>query len=424
MRRKAGSECNGKGPLPKARVVTKFTEYVGSFPVADLEPQQRVWMVEEELQSLKDCLRRQPVILKFSLQGVKMYSAAGETLLMAHALKRILYTTCRPADRQFAFVARNPQSPPQEVFCHLFIGSQPSEVQVLNLLLSRTFQLHYLSSHREEQEKTLKKRPKVDHIKAPTVVREPLDPEMVSQTVNALISFRRIPFTGDVNHCEIKEEKQEGNSRKSTSDSAQENPFGSPTLVRKKAIRSKVLRSGAYHCHSFETQQRYDGEAYRPSWVPAAVGACSCGRTAHLPESEAALSEVVWSFAGIRRDSGILLLRKDAIGSFLMQAESGSTGRWTLTIRTQCGVVSHQILQTDHGTYCFEHLSKEFTSLASLVAHHSGKESGLFQCLVSGRLNPTYEDQDLLGWSWIRRPNKQNKQKIIQEQVAPTELAG
>ncbi|XP_069096132.1 SH2 domain-containing protein 5 isoform X2 [Pleurodeles waltl] len=396
MRKKAGSECNGKGPLPKARVVTKFTE---------------------------DCLRRRPVILKFSLQGVKMYSAAGETLLMAHALKRIFCTTCRPADRQFAFVARNPQSPPQEIFCHLFIGSQPSEVQVMNLLLCRTFQLHYLSTHREEQEKTLKKLPKVEPFKAPVIVREPLDPETISPNVNALISFRRLPFTGDVNHFEIKEEKTERYSRNSTSDSAQENPFGSLNLVRKKAIRSKVLRSGAYRCHSFETQQHYDGDVYRPSWVTPAVGACSCGSTAHLPESEAALSEAVWSFAGIRRDSGILLLGKDAIGAFLMQAVSGSTNKWTLTIRTQCGVVPYQILQTSHGTYCFEHLNEEFASLASLVAHHSGKESGLFQSLVSGRLNPSYEDQDLLGWSWTQRTNLQDKQKIIQEQVAPTELA-
>lgn len=50
-----------------------------------------------------------------------------QTLLMAHALRRILYSTWSLPDRQFAFVARNPQSPPSTLFCHLFVGL-PGEV--------------------------------------------------------------------------------------------------------------------------------------------------------------------------------------------------------------------------------------------------------------------------------------------------------
>lgn len=47
---------------------------------------------------------------------------------MAHALRRILYSTWCPADCQFAFIARNPHSPASKLFCHLFVGSQPGEV--------------------------------------------------------------------------------------------------------------------------------------------------------------------------------------------------------------------------------------------------------------------------------------------------------
>lgn len=54
--------------------------------------------------------------------------AASQVLLMAHALKRILYATWCPADCQFAFMARNPRSPASKLFCHLFVGSQPGEV--------------------------------------------------------------------------------------------------------------------------------------------------------------------------------------------------------------------------------------------------------------------------------------------------------
>ncbi|XP_069466438.1 SH2 domain-containing protein 5 isoform X2 [Ambystoma mexicanum] len=397
MRKKSGSERKWAATRPKARVITKFTE---------------------------DCLRRRPVILKFSLQGVKMYSAAGEILLMAHALKRILYTTCRPVDRQFAFVARNPQGLPQEIFCHLFVGSQSSEVQVMNLLLCRTFQLQYLSVHREEQEKTLKKLPKLDAGKADAVVREPLDPSRVSQNINALVSFRRLPYAGDIYCFNSEDEKAEEESISCLRDSTQENLYCSPILVRKKAIRSKVLRSGAYHCNSFGTQQQYDGKPDRPSWVSASAAACSCGSTTHLPESDAVLTEAVWSFAGICRDAAISLLSRDVLGAFLMRAEPGCKDKWSFTLRTQCGVTSYQIVQTSQGTYSFEHLSEEFPTLASLVAHHSGTNSRLFHCLVSGRLNPSYEEHDLVGWSWIRETCNQEKQPTIQEQPAATELAG
>ncbi|NXV63280.1 SH2D5 protein, partial [Molothrus ater] len=126
-------------------------QYVGSFMVEELDLQQRAGRVEEQLQALKDCPRRRSVVLRFSLQGLKVYGADGETLLMAHALRRILYSTWSPPDRQFAFVARNPHSPPSALFCHLFVGLPGEVVQTLHLLLCRSFQLCYLLAHPDEQ---------------------------------------------------------------------------------------------------------------------------------------------------------------------------------------------------------------------------------------------------------------------------------
>ncbi|KAI1231346.1 SH2 domain-containing protein 5, partial [Lamprotornis superbus] len=199
--------------------------YVGSFVVEELDLQQRAGWLEEQLRVLKvgvyhcsscwetqgtpnnrgtqrghspdpqfhispgqDCPRRRSVVLRFSLQGLKVYDVDGETLLMAHALRRILYSTWRLPDRQFAFVARNPHSPPSTLFCHLFVGL-PGEVQTLHLLLCRSFQLGYLLAHPEEQTGE-------GELPGPGVLREPLNPEEVSRNVNALVSFRRLPAPG------------------------------------------------------------------------------------------------------------------------------------------------------------------------------------------------------------------------------------
>ncbi|XP_010575508.1 PREDICTED: SH2 domain-containing protein 5 isoform X1 [Haliaeetus leucocephalus] len=182
--------ANGRGPDPaapqqRARGITKPAEYVGSFAVEDLDLQQQAGRLEEQLRALKDCPRRRSVVLRFSLQGLKVYGTDGETLLMAHALRRILYSTWRHADHQFAFVARNPRSPASPLFCHLFVGL-PGEVQTLHLLLCRSFQLCYLLAHPEEQAGE-------GDPPGTGVLREPLNPEEVSRNVNALVSFRRLP---------------------------------------------------------------------------------------------------------------------------------------------------------------------------------------------------------------------------------------
>ncbi|KAM6336761.1 SH2 domain-containing protein 5 isoform 2-T2 [Alca torda] len=284
--------ANGRGqdpapPQQRARGIAKPTEYVGSFSVEDLDLQQQAGRLEEQLRALKDCPRRRSVVLRFSLQGLKVYGADGETLLMAHALRRILYSTWRHADHQFAFVARNPRSPASSLFCHLFVGP-PAEVQTLHLLLCRSFQLGYLLAHPEEQAGE-------GDPPGPGVLREPLNPEEVSRNVNALVSFRRLPAPPALGARAPGERRPEAEGRAGAWRPG--NPYCSPVLVRKKAIRSKVLRSGAYRDCGGESQ------LHQPPRDAGAAGWESKGARsfAFLPEDESVLAESVWAFAGIAR---------------------------------------------------------------------------------------------------------------------------
>ncbi|XP_032057546.1 SH2 domain-containing protein 5 [Aythya fuligula] len=396
--------ANGRGPdpaapLPRARGIAKPAEwgelfarlpqYVGSFAVEDLDLQRQAGWLEEQLRALKDCPRRRSVVLRFSLQGLKVYGADGETLLMAHALRRILYSTWRHAERQFAFVARNPYSPPNALFCHLFMGP-PGEVQVLHLLLCRSFQLGYLLAHPEEQAGE-------GEPSGAGVLREPLNPEEVSRNVNALVSFRRLPAPIGLGSLGaggmfawhlLQERRPEAEGRAGSWRPG--NPYCSPVLVRKKAIRSKVLRSGAYRDCGAESQP------HQPPREAAASGWESKGARslALLPENESILAESVWAFAGIARDGGIALLRRDVPGAFLLRPEPGLAKRWCLWVRAPCGVVPYCVFRTPQGRFCVEHSSSEFASVAALLAHYSGAPGGCFCRLTPGRCNPGYEEQD------------------------------
>ncbi|XP_074074336.1 SH2 domain-containing protein 5 [Macrotis lagotis] len=391
----AGRRASDTALIPhRSRGITKFAQYVGSFTVDDLGLQEKVWMVQQQLWALKDCPRRRAVILKFSLQGLKIYSAEGETLLMAHALKRILYSTWSPAECQFAFISRNPRSPASKLFCHLFVGSQPGEVQILHLLLCRSFQLSYLLQHPEDQVQSGARLPAEEPPKplpSPSgpagVVREPFGRDQVSQNVHALVSFRRLPAPPDGPASSTKE-MSDIESRGAARHSRLGNPYCSPTLVRKKAIRSKVIRSGAYRCCTYETQlQQSAREAFPTAWESWAQGTC-------LVESEGSLTENIWAFAGLSRARALSLLRRDVLGAFLLWPEPGPSGQWCLSVKTQCGVVPHQVFRTHLGKFSVEHLPTEFPSLEALVEHHSGAERSLFCPLDMGRLNPCYEALD------------------------------
>ncbi|NXP55744.1 SH2D5 protein, partial [Heliornis fulica] len=288
--------------------------------------------------------------------------------------------TWRHADRQFAFVARTPRSPPSPLFCHLFVGP-PGEVQTLHLLLCRSFQLCYLQAHPEEQAGD-------GDTSGSGVLREPLNPEEVSRNVNALVSFRRLPALPSLGSLGTGERRPEAEGRAGTWRLG--NPYCSPILVRKKAIRSKVLRSGAYRDCGSESQ------LHQPPRDAAASGWESKGTRslAFLPENENILAESVWAFAGITRDGGIALLRRDVPGAFLLRPEPGLAKRWCLWVRAPCGVVPYCLFRTHQGRFCVEHSNAEFASVAALLTHYSGLPGSCFCRLAAGRRNPGYEEQD------------------------------
>uniref|UniRef100_H0UZD2 SH2 domain containing 5 n=1 Tax=Cavia porcellus TaxID=10141 RepID=H0UZD2_CAVPO len=182
-----GRRASDCGPTPyRPRCITKFAQYVGSFPVDDLDTQEGVWLVRQQLWALK--------------------------------------------------------------------------VQILYLLLCRSFQLAYLLQHPEERaQPELSPGPAGDASPKPlsssggpaTLVREPFSHNQLTQNVRALVSLQRLPAEkpGGTSGKELPE--SEGRSARHA---RLGNPYCSPTLVRKKAIRSKVIRSGAYRGCTYEAQ--------------------------------------------------------------------------------------------------------------------------------------------------------------------------
>ncbi|XP_070560464.1 uncharacterized protein [Ptychodera flava] len=124
----------------------RFCMYIGSFSVAHSTPSTRAEFIRLQLQNLREPRITKPVLLDINLTGIKVCNPEEENdVYMAHALKRISYSTCDPFYRQFAFLARNPNGPIGVQYCHVFLTRKESEAEEINAILGKAFKVAYAS---------------------------------------------------------------------------------------------------------------------------------------------------------------------------------------------------------------------------------------------------------------------------------------
>ncbi|XP_061689142.1 SH2 domain-containing protein 5 isoform X2 [Syngnathoides biaculeatus] len=372
----------GEAAVKEDGAVIRSAEYVGSFPVDDNCLDDQMEQLHRSLKSLKTCKKRRPVSLKFSIKGVKMYDEDETTLLMAHALRRVSLSTARPGDAQFAFVSHNPGSADAQLYCHVFQTRHARAAQFLNLLLCRCFQLSYLEKHPDEAQE-------VSSGSAPR-----RNPSLLNHgfplSVSALVSFRRAPFRGLMFGSKKRDKSSEEQQLGSRDEVF---PSSSPSLVRKKAIRNKVLRSGAYRSFTFTPlKQRHVQEHLSASQEKDQNKTqARRSRAPSLAETEEALAQAVWCWAGIATDSSYSLLADDVLGSYLLCPHPKKPKSGSLIVRLPSGLVTHLIENTRKGNFLLEKCKAEFGSLAELIEHYTENPDGLPCRLSCARVNHCYE---------------------------------
>ncbi|XP_070758892.1 SH2 domain-containing protein 5 [Enoplosus armatus] len=393
----------GEAPVREDGTVTRSAEYVGSFPVDDHCLDDQIQQLHTQLKSLRTCKRRKAVSIKFSIKGVKMYDEDETTLLMAHALRRVSLSTARPIDGQFAFVSHNPGSTDTQLYCHVFQARHARAAQFLNLLLCRCFQLSYLEKHPDEaQEDSVGAMPR----RNPSLLNHgfPL-------SVSALVSFRRAPFRGLLPGT--KKNQKSSDDQHSSQDEVF--PTSSPSLVRKKAIRNKGLRSGAYRSFTFTPlKQRNVQERLSASQgKDQDKTPVRRSRTPSLAETEEALAQAVWRWDGIATDSSYSLLADDVLGSYLLCPHPKKPKCGSLIVRLPSGPITHLIENTRKGKFLLEKCKTEFTSIAELIEHYTETQDKL-PCLLScARVNHCYEWEENTSKQQVVKPHNSLKKAKI-----------
>ncbi|ESO89958.1 hypothetical protein LOTGIDRAFT_234069 [Lottia gigantea] len=124
--------------------------YIGSFSVVGKDQATRSEYVQKELESMRNVTQNKDVLLVISLSGIKVCSEDGQSVHMAHALKRISYATCDPDWCQFSVLAREPKGHMNVQYCHAFITNTNEETEELNAIVGNAFQMAYAKQRQKQ----------------------------------------------------------------------------------------------------------------------------------------------------------------------------------------------------------------------------------------------------------------------------------
>ncbi|XP_045468437.1 tensin-3-like isoform X2 [Harmonia axyridis] len=105
-----------------------------------------------------------------------------------------------------------------------------------------------------------------------------------------------------------------------------------------------------------------------------------------------------WFQAGIPREIALEILAQEPIGTFMVRESTSKPGCFALSLRVPrnfqpTGIAHYLIVRTNKG-YKIQGFTKEFTTLTSLITHHSVMPE-LLPCPLSlSRYNPSFAKQD------------------------------
>ncbi|CAB3375448.1 Hypothetical predicted protein [Cloeon dipterum] len=136
-----GQQGQGQVAPTTARIVARAAEYLGSFPVAGSEQTTRAEYIRTQLAQLRGVSRSRAVLLLVSLTGLKVCSPDGQSVLMAHALRRISFATCDSC--LFSFLAREPKGHFALQYCHTFRTATAQQAEQLSSIVGNAFRMAY-----------------------------------------------------------------------------------------------------------------------------------------------------------------------------------------------------------------------------------------------------------------------------------------
>merc|ERR1712080_532092 len=91
---------------------------------------------------MKDVVKGISVVVMVTEEGIKILNENETTVKMAHGVPRILFSSCQPVRKLFAYVAKALTSERRSILqTHMFKTKKSSHTKELNACLSKAFKM-------------------------------------------------------------------------------------------------------------------------------------------------------------------------------------------------------------------------------------------------------------------------------------------
>ena len=134
----------------------KTCKFIGSLAISLLKGNERQAFVNEKLLEMKDVGKGISIVLHINEEGVKVFKDDKSAVKMAHGITKVLFSTCHPDQKLFAYVVKAPAANGKIVTqAHMFKTNKSKHTQELSSSISRAFKIAYSKN-------TLKRQNQVD----------------------------------------------------------------------------------------------------------------------------------------------------------------------------------------------------------------------------------------------------------------------
>lgn len=134
----------------------KPCKFIGSLAISLLKGNERQAFVNEKLLEMKDVGKGISVVLLVNEEGIKVLKDNKLSVKMAHGITKVLFSTCHPDQKLFAYVVRIPTVNGKMITqAHMFRTNKSKHTQELSSSISKAFKIAY-------QKTTLRRQNKVD----------------------------------------------------------------------------------------------------------------------------------------------------------------------------------------------------------------------------------------------------------------------
>ena len=122
----------------------KSCKFIGSLAISLLKGIERQAFVNEKLLEMKDVGKGISVVLHVNDEGIKVLKDDKSAVKMAHGITKVLFSTCHPDQRLFAYVVKTPAPNGKVVTqAHMFRTTKSKHTQELSASISRGFKIAY-----------------------------------------------------------------------------------------------------------------------------------------------------------------------------------------------------------------------------------------------------------------------------------------